>query len=53
MVSQKKNLIRMRCTECHRANYYWWRKKGVEKKLELRKFCKWCQKHTLHKESRK
>jgi len=25
----------------------------AEKKLELKKFCKWCRKHTVHKEVKK
>ncbi|MEK9136867.1 MAG: 50S ribosomal protein L33, partial [Bacteroidota bacterium] len=27
-------------------------KKAAEVKLELKKFCKWCKKHTVHKETR-
>lgn len=27
-------------------------KKTMQKKLELKKFCKFCRKHTLHKESK-
>jgi len=51
--AKNKVLIRLRCTICDRNNYYVWKKRGTEKKLELNKFCKWCAKHTKHKESRK
>ncbi len=50
----QQNLIRFQCSVCKRYNY-WSRKnlKKVEKKLELQKYCKWCRKHTLHKEAKK
>ncbi|PJE59586.1 MAG: 50S ribosomal protein L33 [Candidatus Portnoybacteria bacterium CG10_big_fil_rev_8_21_14_0_10_43_39] len=35
-------------------NYYSHKnKKTIQKKLELKKHCKWCRKHTLHKEMKK
>ena len=47
------NLLRMKCAICKQANYYTSKnKKLVERKLEYKKFCKWCKKHTLHKEAR-
>ncbi|HAU07528.1 MAG TPA: 50S ribosomal protein L33 [Candidatus Yanofskybacteria bacterium] len=47
------NLIRLKCTVCKRANYYANRnKKKVERKLEYKKFCKWCKKSTPHKEAK-
>ena len=48
------NLIKFQCKECDRINYYSRKnKKTVQKKLELKKFCNWCKKHTLHKELKK
>ena len=48
------SLIKFQCKECNRINYYSRKnKKTVQKKLELKKFCKWCKKHTLHKELKK
>ncbi len=47
------NLIRLKCERCGRVNYYLWKKKTAEYKLKLNKYCKWCRKHTLHKESKK
>ncbi|NIQ15687.1 MAG: 50S ribosomal protein L33 [Candidatus Dadabacteria bacterium] len=50
----QENLIKLQCSQCKRINY-WSRKnkKKIQKKLELKKFCKWCRKHTLHKEMKK
>ncbi|MBI5045829.1 MAG: 50S ribosomal protein L33 [Patescibacteria group bacterium] len=47
-------LIKLQCTACKRVNY-WSRKnkKTVERKIELKKFCKWCKKSTPHKEGKK
>ena len=52
-MSQDK-LIKLQCTECKRINY-WSRKnkKKIEKKIELKKYCKWDRKHTIHKEAKK
>ncbi|HEY4505840.1 MAG TPA: 50S ribosomal protein L33 [Candidatus Paceibacterota bacterium] len=48
------HLIKLQCATCKRINY-WSRKnkKQVERKIELKKHCKWCKKHTTHKESKK
>lgn len=49
----QENLLRMKCGVCKRANYYTSKnKKLVERKLEFKKFCKWCKKSTPHKEAR-
>ena len=48
------NLVKLECTACKNINYFTTRnKKTVEKKLELKKFCKSCRTHKLHKESKK
>ena len=48
------NLIKLHCSVCKRINY-WSRKnrKKVERKIEVKKFCKWCRKQTVHKEGKK
>ncbi len=47
------NLVKLECSECHRINYRTFKnKKTLKNKLELKKFCKWCKKHTLHKETK-
>ncbi|OGD30838.1 50S ribosomal protein L33 [Candidatus Azambacteria bacterium RIFCSPHIGHO2_01_FULL_44_55] len=50
----QENLIKMQCTVCKRVNYWTTKnKKLVERKLEFKKFCKWCKKRTSHKEGKK
>ncbi len=47
-------LIKLACGKCKRINYWSSKnKKKVERKIELKKFCKWCKKQTPHKESKK
>ena len=49
-----ENLIKMKCGTCSRIGYDTRKnKKTTERKLELSKFCKWCRKHTMHKEAKK
>lgn len=49
-----EKLIRLRCTTCKHVNYTTRKnKKLVERKIELKKFCDWCRKQTIHKESKK
>ena len=43
--------ITLRCTECKNENYRTEKnKKNTTEKLEIKKFCKHCQKTTTHKE---
>ena len=42
----------MSCTECKNKNYTFARGKKKEYKVEVKKFCEACEKHTLHKESK-
>jgi len=53
---KKKPFVKLRCQNCQTINYYVPKSKKATqkgKKLELRKFCKECKKHTLHKEVKK
>ncbi len=47
----KRPFLKMECDVCKKANYHIQIKKGktIEEKLELKKHCKWCKAHTLHK----
>jgi large subunit ribosomal protein L33 len=48
------NIIRLRCANCGHVNYVTHKnKKAVEKKLEFKKHCPFCNKHVIHKESKK
>ena len=42
--------ITLACTECKGRNYR--TTKNSDQVLELRKFCKLCKKHTLHRETK-
>ena len=47
-------IITMNCQECKRKNYTTTKnKKNATAKLELKKFCRACKKHTKHKEGKK
>ena len=53
-MAKKKKFVKLKCTECGRINYFVKKSNRMkDKKLELMKFCKWCKKHTLHKETKK
>lgn len=46
--------IALVCSECGKVNYYTEKNKAnTPEKLEVKKFCKWCNKETLHKESKR
>lgn len=46
-------LIGLECTECHHVNYHSRKNvKVIKERLQLKKFCSWCRKHILHKETK-
>lgn len=46
-------MIKLECTECKRVNYNSHKnKKTLKERLELKKFCMSCSKHTAHKETK-
>lgn len=46
-------LLTLACTECKRRNYRTNKnKKNTTERIEMMKYCKWCHKHTLHKETK-
>ncbi|HYC83281.1 MAG TPA: 50S ribosomal protein L33 [Candidatus Paceibacterota bacterium] len=48
------SLIKLACKPCKRINYWSSKnKKLVTRKIELKKFCKFCAKNTLHVEGKK
>ena len=57
MAVKKKPFVKLRCEECKKINYFVHKSKEakatVKKKLGLKKFCRWCHRHTLHKEMKK
>jgi large subunit ribosomal protein L33 len=45
--------IIMACTECKQRNYNTMKnKKNDPDRIEMKKYCKFCHKHTLHKETK-
>jgi large subunit ribosomal protein L33 len=47
------NLIKLECTVCKKTNYYSQKnKKIIKERLQLKKYCRHCKKHTLHKETK-
>lgn len=45
--------IALQCTECKRKNYTTFKnRKNIQGKIEIKKYCKWDRKHTLHKETK-
>ena len=45
--------ITLACTECKQRNYNTTKnKKNDPDRLEMKKYCKFCLKHTLHRETK-
>jgi len=43
--------VTLQCTECKRRNYTTTKNKtNVTDRIEIKKYCKWDRKHTVHKE---
>jgi len=48
-----RDKITLGCTECKQRNYNKTKnKKNTPGKLEIKKFCRFCGKHTPHKETK-
>lgn len=48
-----RSVVTLACSECKRRNYTTYKNKRTNpERLELKKYCKWCHGHTLHKETR-
>jgi large subunit ribosomal protein L33 len=49
-----RDYVSMECEACGSRNYRTSKRlKGATTKLALRKYCRQCRKHTLHKEKKK
>jgi large subunit ribosomal protein L33 len=45
--------VTMACQDCKRRNYQTIKsKRNSPERIELAKFCRWCGRHTQHKETR-
>lgn len=50
----QERLIKLACEKCKHTNYWSSKnKKLVERKIELKKYCKWCRAQRIHKETKK
>ncbi|MBI5199468.1 MAG: 50S ribosomal protein L33 [Nitrospirae bacterium] len=48
-----RDIILLTCTSCKNRNYSTKKnKKNTPDKLELKKYCKFCRAHTIHKETK-
>ena len=48
-----RDKITLACTECKQRNYDNMKnKKNTTERIELKKYCKLCHKHTVHKETK-
>ena len=51
-MAQNRVVLTLVCGTCKNKNYYFAVGRKKEKKVEVKKFCKACDKHTPHKESK-
>ena len=53
MAAGNRSGITLACTECKQRNYKTTKnKKNDPDRIEVKKYCKFCKKHTMHKETR-
>ncbi len=51
--SDKRIKITLACEECKRRNYITKKSKiNDRERIEMKKYCRWDKRHTLHKETR-
>jgi large subunit ribosomal protein L33 len=48
-----RDIVSLACDDCKRRNYVTTRNKRKQQaRYEFKKYCRFCRKHTLHKETR-
>ena len=53
MASDKRVKVTLACEECKRRNYITMKNKTNDRdRIEMKKYCRWDKRHTLHKETR-
>ena len=51
--NEKRVKVTLACEECKRRNYQTNKsKRNNPDRLQLRKYCRWCRRHTVHRETR-
>lgn len=47
-----RTMVTLACTECKRRNYTTYKNKSnTPDRMEMKKYCPWCHKHTAHRET--
>jgi large subunit ribosomal protein L33 len=53
MASDRRVHVTLECGECKRRNYITEKNRHNNRdRMEMKKYCRWCSKHTAHKETR-
>jgi large subunit ribosomal protein L33 len=53
MAAGHRIIVTLECTECKRRNYSSMKnRRNSPEKLNLKKYCRFCRKHTPHKETK-
>ncbi len=53
MATTSSEMITLECTVCKNRNYCTTKnKKTHPDRMEMKKYCRFCQKHTMHKETK-
>ncbi len=52
MAKEKRNIIAFKCEVCGMKNYTSFKSMSINDKIEKKKYCPTCQKHTVHKETK-
>ncbi|MDO4778211.1 MAG: 50S ribosomal protein L33 [Tissierellia bacterium] len=48
-----RDKVKLACTECKNRNYDTMKnKKNTSERIELKKYCKFCKTHTVHRETK-
>jgi len=52
-ITDMRDIVTLACTECKQRNYTTTKnKKNTPDKLEFSKYCRFCRKHTVHRETK-
>lgn len=52
-MATKRTKIILACTECKQRNYFLTKEKKLHpERMEVNKYCRFCKKHTPHKETK-
>lgn len=50
---EDRAVVTLACQDCNRRNYATSKNRRAQTaRLELKKYCRWCKKHTGHRETR-